>query len=109
MLEDIYVDTSLASTPLRNSSVTTRSFASLPLGWTMWEDGGIGKSPSSVGIVSRKEESGRREDARDKKTPADAWQCHQIARIFCALEPRGKRMEDGNGREGRGWQGRETA
>ncbi|KAF7386162.1 hypothetical protein HZH68_013294 [Vespula germanica] len=89
MLEDIYVDTSLASTPLRNSSVTTRSFASLPLGWTMWEDGGLKRG--------------------DKKTPADAWQCHQIARIFCALEPRGKRMEDGNGREGRGWQGRETA
>lgn len=41
MLVDIYIDTPLASTPLRNSSVTTRSFASLPLGWAMWEDAGL--------------------------------------------------------------------
>lgn len=31
----------------------------------------------------------------DKKTPTDAWQCHQIARIFCAPEVQ----------ENRGWIG----
>lgn len=30
-----------------------------------------------------------------KKTPTDAWQCHQIARIFCVPEAR----------ENRGWIG----